>query len=120
MSAKDRSHDKRRVFENVRILPRLGGFEGTKLDLEGKGLSDITVSNSHPGAPTAVAKTDRIHVTETGATHREARQKAYNKASTKKVENAKSGKTAKDSMAAEPIVGKRNVVKINTDPTKGN
>jgi hypothetical protein len=118
--AKDRSGDKKRVFENVRVLPRLGS-DGTKLDLDRKGLSNISVSNHNTGEPSATADTTRLRVKATGATHGEARQKAYNEASKRKVENAKSGKTAKDSMAAEQgtIVGKRNVVKINTDPAKG-
>jgi hypothetical protein len=117
-------------FENVRVLPNLGVGSDNRVyntTLPGKKLSDSdphTMKATRWDGPrleevTAVAGYGSDRSQATGKTPSEARQKAHNAASTKKTKDAKSGKRAKAAAEGIPIVGKRNVVKINTDPAKG-
>jgi hypothetical protein len=117
-------------FENVRVLPKLGVGSDNRVyntTLPGKKLSDSdahTMKATRWDGPrleevTAVAGHGTDRAQATGKTPNEARQKAHNASSTKKTQDAKSGKRAKTAMDTTPIVGKRNVIKINTDPAKG-
>ena len=134
--ADDRSGDSNRVykprpqFQNVRVLPNLGvGSDGSayNYNLPDKPLSDISTreikatrwDGQNIEEATAVAGYNTDRVKATGKNPKDARQKAHNAASTKKTQDAKSGKRAQRAMDVVPVVGKREVVKINTDPAKG-
>jgi hypothetical protein len=117
-------------FQNVRVLPKLGVGSDNRVyntTLPGKKLSDSdphTMKATRWDGPrleevTAVAGYGTDRVQTTGKTPNEARQKAHNASSTKKTQEAKSGKRAKTAMAQTSTVGEKKVIKINTDPAKG-
>lgn len=126
----NRTYKPRQQFQNVRVLPNLGvGSDGSAYNytLPDKPLSDVSAreikatrwDGQKVKEATAVAGYGTDRVKATGKDPKDARQKAYNAASTKKTQDAKSGKRAKAAMDVVPVVGKRDVVKINTDPAKG-
>jgi len=97
---------KRQQFDNVRVLPNMGVGSDNRAyntSLSDKGLGNVKVDTkatrwegNNLTEATAVAHAFPDNRAEaTGSTPNEARQKAYNAASTKKVERAKSGETAK-------------------------
>ena len=93
-------------FENVNVLPNLGIDESTnrtyKKQLPNKSLAPIEVDvkatrweGSSLAEATGKANSGSDVTYRPGATPSEARKNAYNAASTKRVEGAKSGATAK-------------------------
>jgi hypothetical protein len=136
MAAKRREGDANRVYKNptsnVNVLRDLShngtttspDFKGSQLSLTPSlGSGQASLNKWHKeGKPEVTAHMGRSVKKATGETTSEARQKAYNTASTEHTDNLKSGKYAQQEMTADSMSrfpSKDSPIKINTDPTKG-
>jgi len=117
----------RQQFENVNVLPNIGIDESTNRgynkSLPNKSLAPIKVDvkatrwdGPRLDEVTATGMSGADRATATGKTASEARQKAYNAVSTKRVEGAKSGETAKREAARTSFndVTPKKTIKINS------
>jgi hypothetical protein len=134
MAAKRREGDANRVYKNptsnVNVLRNLShnstitspSFKGSQLSLTpslGSGQASLN-KWLNDGKPEVTAHMGRSVKKATGETTSEARQKAYNAASTEHTNNLKSGKFAEQEMNSTFVgMNKQPAIKINTDPTKG-
>jgi hypothetical protein len=136
MSAPRRERDTNRVYQNpisnVNVLKNLSAnsyttspsFKGSQFGTN-PSIGNVQAKLNkwlNDGKPEVTATIGRSVKKATGETTSEARQKAYNAASTEHTDNLKSGtyyqqeKTA-DGMSRFP--SKEAPIKINTDPAKG-
>ena len=134
MAARRRENDTSRVYQtpksNVNVLKTLSAnsyttspsFKGSQFG------TNPSIGNAqaklnkwlNDGKPEVTATIGRSVKKATGETTSEARQKAYNAASTEHTENLKSGKYAQQEMNSTFVgMNKQPAIKINTDPAKG-
>jgi len=136
MPAPRRERDTNRVYQtpksNVNVLRNLSAngtitspdFKGSQFSLTpslGSGRASLN-KWLNEGKPEVTAHMGRSVKKATGETTSEARQKAYNAASTEHTDNLKSGKFAQQEMTADSMSrfpSKGPAIKINTDPAKG-
>ena len=134
MAAKRREGDANRVYQtsksNVNVLRNLSAngtttspdFKGSQFSLTpslGSGRASLN-KWLNDGKPEVTAHMGRSVKKATGETTSEARQKAYNAASTEHTDNLKSGKYAQQEMNSTFVgMNKQPAIKINTDPAKG-
>jgi hypothetical protein len=134
MAAKRREGDANRVYQtpksNVNVLRNLShngtmtspSFKGSQFSLTpslGSGQASLN-KWLNDGKPEVTANMGRSVKKATGDTTSEARQKAYNAASTEHTDDLKSGKYAQQEMNSTFVgMNKQPAIKINTDPAKG-
>ena len=136
MAARRRENDTNRVYQtpksNVNVLKTLSAnsyttspsFKGSQFGTN-PSIGNVEARLNKwlkDGKPEVTATIGRSVKKATGETTSEARQKAYNAASTEHTENLKSGKYAQQNMVADSMSrfpSKEPAIKINTDPAKG-